>query len=368
MSSDNSFKSEVLTFLRDIPSNITGTVRMVFSPMFFREHKVQIIIFLMLCLYPIIPGLTGLDYLIHIAVIANIFAMIALAWDLNGGYTGQGNLAAGFFAGICGYTSAILSTQAGWPILPSLLLGIFFSFISAVGIGFPSLRMKGPYLVIVTFAVAEVARKLTIYFSDVTQGEEGIGGVPRIFVGAFANFYWTLFVLVIVFLIARKIIQSKWGLAFKAIAKDETRARTLGVNVTNYKILSFSLCGIFAGLAGGLFAHYQAHIDPHFFSIILAISVISMAVIGGEKTLIGPIIGAYLLQFLTEGLRFVTGGAPWARQGIHGLLLVVVMLFLPGGILSLIRGTEEGVEESGVNKFRRKVRSIFFIEEEEEEE
>jgi ABC-type branched-subunit amino acid transport system permease subunit len=177
--------TEQLAVIKQIPSKTVTTIRRVFTKEFFKQNRILIIILILLCLYPIAPMLSGMDYFIYIGVIANIFAIIAIAWDINGGYTGQGNLAPGFFAGITGYTSAILTTQAGWPIFAAVLLGIFFSFLSAVAIGFPSLRISGPYLLIVTFAVAEVARRLTIYFSAITKGEEGIGGVPRIFEGVF---------------------------------------------------------------------------------------------------------------------------------------------------------------------------------------
>ncbi|MFW9845934.1 MAG: branched-chain amino acid ABC transporter permease [Candidatus Thorarchaeota archaeon] len=360
--------TEQIETMKQLPSKTVKLFKRVFTKDFLKQNRTLIIVLLLLCVYPIGPQLTGIDYFIHIGVIANIFAIIAIAWDINGGYTGQGNLAPGFFAGITGYTSAILTTQAGWPIATAVLLGIFLSFLSAVAIGFPSLRISGPYLVIVTFAVAEVARKLTIYFSEVTKGEEGIGGVPRFFEGAFANFYWTLLVLLVVYSASKMIMGSKWGLAFKAIAADETRAETLGISLMRYKIISFSICGVIAGIGGGLYAHYQAHIDPGFFGIIMAITIISMAVIGGEKTLLGPILGAYLLQFSMEGLRFVVGQAPWLRLSFHGLLLVVVMLFLPGGILSLFR--KENADEGGetpADRLKARLRSIFFIEAEPED-
>ena len=354
--------AQQIEVIKELPSKTASTLKRVFTVDFMKKNKIMILILFILCIYPIGPQMGGLDYLIHIGVVANIFAIIAIAWDINGGYTGQGNLAAAFFAGITGYTSAILTTQAGWPILPAMLLGIFLSFLAAVGIGFPSMRISGPYLTIVTFSVAEVAKKLTIYFSDVTKGEEGIGNIPRIFEGAFINFYWTLFILLVVYIVAMYIMKSKWGLAFKAIAADETRAQTLGVNLLKYKILSFSICGIIAGFAGGIYAHYQAHIDPSFFGIIMAISVISMAVIGGEATLLGAIIGAYILQFSMEGLRFVVGQAPWVRLSLHGVLLVFVVLFLPGGVLSIFRKEHDDDDETIATRIKARLHSIFFIE------
>ena len=162
------------------------------------------------------------------------------------------------------------------------------------------------------------------------------------------NYYWSFIILIAVLIVAKLIINSELGLAFRAIAEDEIRAKTLGVDVTKYKIVSFSICGLIAGFGGGMYAHYQAHIDPHFFSIAFAITLISFAAIGGERTLVGAIVGAYLLQFSSEGLRFITGPVPWVRLSLHGLLLVVVMLFLPGGILSLRqKSEEEGVGSQG---------------------
>jgi branched-chain amino acid transport system permease protein len=316
--------------LRDLISNT------VLKKEFYQENwKVLLILFLMV-LYPLIPSLFQIDYLIHIAIVANIFAIIAIAWDVNGGYTGQSNLATGFFAGMCGYTSAILTLDYALPIAASWLVGMGISFLAALAIGFPALRIKGPYLTIVTFSVAEVARLLTIFFSGVTRGEEGVGGIPKLFDDILVNYYWTFFVLIGVVILTKLIIGSQLGLAFKAIAEDEVRAKTLGIDITKYKIISFSICGLIAGFGGAMYAHYQAHIDPHFFSIAFAISVISMAAIGGEKTLVGAIIGSYLLQFSAEGLRFVTGpDLAWFRLSIHGVLLLVVMLFLPEGLLSL---------------------------------
>jgi len=359
--------TEQIETIKQLPAKTVNSLKRVFTVDFMKRNKIMIIVLFILCIYPIGPQMAGIDYLIHIGVVANIFAIIAIAWDINGGYTGQGNLAPAFFAGITGYTSAILTTQAGWPILPAMLLGIFLSFLSAVAIGFPSMRISGPYLLIVTFSVAEVAKKLTIYYSEVTKGEEGIGGIPRIFEGAFINFYWTLFVLLAVYLVSMYIMKSKWGLAFKAISADETRAQTLGVNLLKYKVLSFSICGIIAGLAGGIYAHYQAHIDPSFFGIIMAISIISMAVIGGEKTLLGPILGAYILQFSMEGLRFVVGQAPWVRLSLHGGLLVVVMLFLPGGILSIFRKEHDEDDETIATRVKAKLHSIFYVDTEPED-
>jgi branched-chain amino acid transport system permease protein len=339
---------EVIKDIPNWPRKILDLLRnTLFNKEFLLQNRIIVILFLLALVYPIAPMFAGLDYIIHIAVVTHIFAVLAIAWDINGGYTGQSNLATGFFAGVCGYASAILTLDYGLPLGASWIIGMGFSFCAALIIGFPALRIKGPYLTIVTFSVAEVARLLVIFFSEVTRGEEGIGGIPRLFDNIVVNYYWTFFAMIAVLLIAKAIIGSELGLAFRAIAEDEIRAKTLGVDVTKYKIISFSICGIIAGFGGGMYAHYQAHIDPHFFSIAMAITIISFAAIGGERTLIGALVGAYLLQFSSEGLRFITGPVPWVRLSLHGLLLAVVMLFLPGGILSLRKKAEEGVGTQG---------------------
>ncbi len=324
--------------------------RTVLDRQYVRRRWWLLLIFVVLGLYPFLPlpifdpytvsfrviQISSWDYLVHIMIIANIYAVIAIAYDINGGYTGQSNLAVGFFAGMGGYTSAILALSYGLPVVVSWAVGLGVAFLASLLIGFPALRLRGPYLTIVTFSVAEVARLLALYFSDVTHGEEGLGGVPRLFVGKIANYYWSLFVLMGVLVVAWLIIKSHYGLAFRAIAEDETRAKTLGIDVTRYKIISFSICGLIAGFAGAMYAHYQAFVDTSFFTIAFTITVISMVVIGGEKTLVGAIVGAYILQLSSEGLRFVTGFEfAWLRLAFTGVLFLVVMLFLPGGFLSL---------------------------------
>jgi len=322
--------------------------KMLMDPEFYKENQIKVLIAIVFLTYPIVPFLLGFDYLVHLAIVANILAVIAMAWDLNGGYTGQDNLASGFFAGTCGYVSAILTTAFGWPIAAGLLAGTLASAGAALLIGFPALRIKGPYLAILTFSVAEVARLIVIYFSGITQGEEGIGGIPRIFQGVMPNYYWSLLIMVGAYLFLRAVMDSNLGLGFRAIAEDEIRAKTLGLDITRYKVLSFTICGLVCGFAGGIYAHYQAHIDPGFFSIVFAINIISLAAVGGEKTLVGAVIGAYVLDFSAELLRFVTGPVAWVRMSLHGLTLVLVMLFLPGGIMSVIKEQLSDNEESDI--------------------
>ncbi|MFW9801762.1 MAG: branched-chain amino acid ABC transporter permease [Candidatus Thorarchaeota archaeon] len=337
--------------MQNLPQTLKNVIsRTIMDRRYLRRKWWLILILIVLVSYPFLPlplfdpyawrfriiQIGTWEYLLHIVIITNIFAVVAIAYDISGGYTGQENLAIGFFAGMGGYTSAILSMNFGLPIPVSWAIAMGVSFIAALGIGFPALRLKGPYLIIVTFSVAEVARLLTLYFSDITHGEEGLGGIPKLFVGKLANYYWSLFILGAMLVIAWLIIHSYLGLAFRAIAEDEIRAKTLGINVTRYKLISFAICGLIAGFAGAMYAHYQSHIDTHFFSILFTITIISMAVIGGEKTLVGAIVGAYLLQLTSEGLRFVTGPElAWLRPSFNGFLFLIVMLFLPGGIMSI---------------------------------
>ena len=337
--------------LQSLPMDLKSTLfRTILDKGYLKKRRLPIAIFIILLLYPFLPfplfdpytwtirvvQIGALDYLLHIFIVTNIFAVVAISYDISGGYTGQDHLAIGFFAGMGGYTSGILSLNYGLPIIASWTIALGISFLASFLIGFPALRLKGPYLIIVTFSVAEVARLLILYFSDITHGEEGLGGIPKLFKSKMVNYYWSLFVLMTVFVIAWLVINSDLGLAFKAIADDEIRAKTLGIDVTKYKIISFSICGLIAGFAGAMYAHYQSHMDSSFFSILFAISIISMAVIGGEKTLVGAILGAYILQMTTEGLRFVTGPElAWLRLSFNGFLFLFVMLFLPGGLLSL---------------------------------
>jgi len=303
-----------------------------------KQNSMKILLLSLLCVYPVVPSYFGMDYLIHIAIIANIFAIVAMAWDINGGFTGQMNLAPAFSFGVGGYTSAILSTRVGLHPVATVIIGILTAFMAAIILGLPALRTKGPYLAVVTFSVSEVARLLAIYFSGITGGDEGIGRIPKLFQNTTVNYYWTLLMLMVFLIVSLQIVNSKLGLAFRAVSEDEVRAETLGINVTKYKLISFCVCSVIAATAGSIYVYYQSHIEPQVFALSTSVGIITMTAVGGEKTLVGAVIGAYIVGFSTEALRFVTGPFPWVRLAIYGFLLTIVMLFAPRGILGLKRG------------------------------
>jgi branched-chain amino acid transport system permease protein len=287
-----------------------------------------------LLIYPLI---FGNDYFIHVAIIASVYAINAVAWSLLSATTGQLNLAPALFLGIGGYASVFLSkwfNLSPWLCLPlSGCIVAFFGTITCIS----SLRLKGPYLGIVTLAFVETVRLLVISFSGITGGEEGISGVLPLFENVFLNYYFSLALMIFTAIFLLRIVNSRIGIGFRSIAGDEMVAEGLGVNSVKIKLMAFITSAFFGGLSGSFLAHYMAHIEPAVFEIEHNFLIIFMAVIGGSGTIAGPIIGAYVLQFSSEYFRVVFPSIVYLRHFAYSLLLILTMYFAHGGLMNLIR-------------------------------
>ena len=291
----------------------------------------------------IFPLLGFKAYYLHIAIISIIYVLLATGLNVAVGYVGQLSLAQAAFYGIGAYTSALLSVNFKVPFyftLPiSTLVAAFFGFL----LGAPTLRLKGPYFVVASVSFNEVVRLTFLNWKSLTNGPNGITEIPvpaAIKLGVLnidftqkIHFYYLyLIIAILVVLLTKNILQSRTGRAFKSIREDSIASEVMGINQAFYKIFAFSYSSALAGMAGSMFAHYVGFVSPESFMSSESINILIMTVMGGMGTITGPIIGAIGINFLLETMRFLQE----YRLIIYGIVLFLVILFMPSGLMGLI--------------------------------
>lgn len=244
--------------------------------------------------------------------------------------TGQLSIGNAAFMGIGAYTAALLGMRLGVPFLPSLVAGALLGALAALLLGLPVLRLRGVFLAIATIGFGEIVRIFALNATPLTGGALGLNGIPP------KTETWQIYLaLALALFLFWRIRGSRVGYAWEAIRQDETAARTIGIDTTRYKVLAFSLGGLLAGLAGGLAAHFTYFIGPNEYGFAQATNILVYAVVGGTGVFWGPVLGSTLITLLPEVLRGlgVTAGA--FRLFVNGLILLLVIVFLPNGLASL---------------------------------
>jgi len=293
------------------------------------------IIFLFsLLLFPLI--MTHLYYM-HLANLILIYAIAATGLNIVTGYTGQLSLGHAAFFAIGAYCSALFGKGLGWPFLGSLAASSVAATVFGALLGLPSLRLRGPYLALATAGFAEIIRIVINNWESVTQGSRGITDIPPpSFFGVAitserAWYYLLVLFLLLCTLATYRILRSHYGRAFVAVRDNELAASASGLNPFTYKVLAFAMSAFLAGMAGSLYAHYRAYISPDTFTFAESVSFLSMVVVGGKGRLFGPLIGSAALTLVPDLLSFLQD----FKMVFHGILLVLAMMFLPGGLSSL---------------------------------
>jgi branched-chain amino acid transport system permease protein len=227
------------------------------------------------------------------------------------------------FMGIGAYASAILTTSYGLSFPIGIIAGLVAPSMIAFAMGKPTLRLSGVYLAMATLAFGEIVRIVAINAEGLTGGALGLNGIPP-------HTQWGhVAVSLLAVLTAVSLMRnSKLGRAFEAIKEDETAASQMGIDVKGHKLFAFVLGAAIAGLAGTLSAHMTFFIGPNEFGFDRGVEILTMAILGGVEGLMGPVIGAVALTLLPEVLR----GLQEYRLIVNGLILVLVVLYLPGGI------------------------------------
>ena len=270
-------------------------------------------------------------YIYSILATAAIFTLLALSLNIITGYAGQAMMGIAAFFGIGAYTAAIITTNGGNFFL-ALLAGMAVSGICGALLGVISLRLQADFLAITTIGINFVMVALFNRLK-ITGGTLGLTIAKPVVFGTKMNnryfFYLTVVLIVILCLLLVKMRNSWFGMALASINNDPGAARSFGINVNRYQILAFTIGTSIAGLAGGIYAHRMGFISATDFAFVVSIQIVSMVVIGGLGTLRGPIFGALLITSLPEILRF----ADDYRELVYGLLLVLMVRFMPQGLI-----------------------------------
>lgn len=273
-------------------------------------------------------------YWIHVAIITFYYIILATSWDLLAGYSGQISFGHAAFASIGAYVSSILVIDFSVPTIVALIAGTIMACLIAMALGAACVKMGGAYLALTALGFSELVRLVLVNEREYTRGPMGLH-VPPLFEGqtTFTYYYIQLAITVASVIIMYKILYSPRGLVFKAILNDEVAAKALGIDVVRERLFAFSVAGFFAGLAGALYAFYIGLITPSMGALLETFNAVSMTVIGGYGTLIGPLIGAPLLYISSELLRAY---GEW-RYLTFGILVMIVIRFAPEGLVGILK-------------------------------
>ncbi len=264
-----------------------------------------------------------------------IFRWIALAgsWNLISGLTGYVSFGHVAFFGAGAYAGAILVAGAGWPWPLAALAGGAAAVVLAVVIGYPCLRLKGPYFAIAMLGLNEVLRALVSYFEGLTGGGNGLS-LPTL--DASVPIYYVMGVLAVaVTAMAWLIVTSRFGLRLMTIREDEVAAEAMGIDTFHHKLAALLLSAVGPGVAGALMARDQGYIEPvSVFPLAITVTMIVMALFGGKGTVFGPVLGAVVLFVAQE---IVWASYPYFHPLLFGAIIVAVVLLMPRGVLGLLQ-------------------------------
>ena len=299
-------------------------------------------------------------------------SVAALALALLTGYNGQISLGHGAFLGMGAYVTMILTVDYNVSYAMAGLIAVVFAFVVGLVVGLPALRITGIYLALVTLALATLFPQIVVRLGDITGSTVGRGLVPREGFGDSAaleelgrrrflstegfrapewsgladdqwHYYVFLVIAVVVFLLVRNLVGSRVGRGLVAIRDNETAAEVAGVPVSTYKVVAFGISAGIAAVGGWMFAVLNNAVSPTSFTIVLSITLLVAAVLGGANSIIGPVIGAAIIVALREA---IPAESQRYTQVIFGLVLILVMLVAPGGIVGIYRRTIARVRQT----------------------
>jgi len=271
-------------------------------------------------------------YFLDVTITIGINIILAVSLNLINGYTGQFSLGHAGFMAVGAYSAATLTTNFGPSLLPlaggqtwilfplALLAGGFMAALAGLFVGVPSLRLKGDYLAIVTLGFGEII-KVLLYNVDAVGGSRGMVGIP-----SYTNLFWTFSVAAVTIYVVWALIHSTYGRGFIAVSDDEVAAQAMGINTTRYKITAFVVGAFFAGVAGGIYAHFKQFITPSGFDFNKSIEIVVIVILGGMGRQVGVILAAVVLAVLPEVLRYV--------PGLLRSVLEYIKLNFPAGLVS----------------------------------
>ena len=282
-------------------------------------------------------ALSSSGYVVTLIGFAAIYGVFCTGLNFFMGYTGQASFGQNAFAALGGYGSAILTANYYWDPVLALLVSMVLSGVIAAAVGYPTLRLRGHYLAMATFALGLITYEISIEWNSLTQGYMGLSGIPPLGIGKYelVSEKHQLIVLTFVMLlgvwVSVRLRDSRFGRALRAIAGSEAAANALGINVARYKLAAFVVAAIYASVAGSLFAHFVGFISPEVFGASMVILSFTMLYLGGVGTTWGPIIGALIVSLLPDVLR----GLKEMQDVVYSVVLIAILIFAPRGLSGL---------------------------------
>lgn len=278
------------------------------------------------------PLVASNDYLLTVMATAYIFAIATLGLNLITGYTGQYNLAHAAFMGIGAYTVGLLTVDYNWPFWLAFVAGVVPVLVVGVPLGWLSLRLKGHYFAIFTLCLGYIIFIIIEKWEALTHGVVGVIGIPApagIPDTPLAAYYLVFAFLCVSVWLMLRIVNSLLGRTFMAIRNGDDLAQALGIHLARVKLLSFVISILYAGLAGGLYAGFVRFLSPDIASELHTFEMTMYMLVGGLGTVLGPLLGAILVPWVTQYLQFLAD----FRFVIFGPLLILMVIFAPHGIV-----------------------------------
>lgn len=319
-----------------------------------RKRLRHLLILLFTILIFALPLVVNNNYYLSVLVIIGIHTTIVVGLCLLMGYAGQISLGHAAFYGLGAYTSGVLTTSTDLSPWLAMLIGAAGTGIIAYVIGIPIFKLKGHYLSLATLGLGLIIHVILVEEVELTGGPSGLSkGIPYLSIGSlvlnndFKYYFLVWIVALMAIIIANNIVNSRVGRALRSIHGSEFAAQSLGVNTGKFKLQVFTLSAVYASLAGSLYAHYITFISPSTFGLMTSIQFVVMAVVGGLASIWGPIFGVTGIVILTEVLKTVVPELMPNAGGeyeivVYGLILVVIMIFLPEGLTSGLVNIYEG--------------------------
>jgi branched-chain amino acid transport system permease protein len=276
-------------------------------------------------------------YLLTVMQLAMIYGVFCVGLNFFMGYTGQASFGQNAFAAIGGYGTAILCVEYHWEPILALLASMGVAGVAALVVGYPTLRLRGHYLAMATFALGLITYDVSVQWTSLTQGYMGYAGIPPLEVGPFTieSERMKLVALIVILLfglwISHWLRDSRFGRALRAISTSESGAAALGINVSRYKLAAFVIAALYASAAGSLFAHVVGFISPEVFGLQMVVVTFTMLYVGGIGTVLGPAIGAIVASLLPELFR---SAGPF-QDIAYASVLLLMLIFVPKGLYAL---------------------------------
>jgi branched-chain amino acid transport system permease protein len=303
------------------------------------------VILVVLALAALLPVAVRSEYLLHLGVLILFSIVLASSFNLIVGYVGEFPLGHMAFLGTGAYAAALASSKLGAPIYLTIPIGAVVAGVFGLAIGAITLRLRGPFFVIITLCFAEVLRLVASNWVDFTNGPMGISGIAKPAwirtadaLGQKTGFYYIALVLAAAALyVAFRFVYSNIGRAAVAVRENRFVSQSVGISPFYYALVTFVLAAAMAGSAGAFYAHYISFVGPEVFGFGFMATTIIIVLLGGKGTLVGPIVGSVVAVLLEEYLRDFKE----LQLSIFGAIVVLVVIFMPNGIMGFLTKRRE---------------------------